>query len=62
MNAVYAQRLSELALVEKATGKLGNPNASLQVKERLIYYLFGEVKAFEAKIKLWPLQLRKTAV
>ena len=54
-----AQRLSKLAFLVDITEKLNYLNESLQGKEKLILNLFAEIKAFEAKLKLWQKQLRQ---
>ena len=41
------------------TKNLNYLNESLQGKKKLIHNLFAEIKAFEAKLKLWQKQLRQ---
>ena len=54
-----AQWLSKLAFLVDITEKLNYLNESLQGKKKLIHNLFAEIKAFEAKLKLWQKQLRQ---
>jgi len=52
-----AHKLASLVDVTEIVNYL---NASDQGKDKLIHNVFGEIRAFEAKLKLWQSQLHLT--
>ena len=57
-----AQWLSKLAFLVDTREKLSYINALYKGKEKSFHYLFGEIKALKAKLKLWQKQLRQNVV
>ena len=51
--------LCDLAFVVDIAKYLSEPNVRLQGPNQLLSFLFSNVKTFEAKMKLWQVQLEK---
>jgi len=58
----YVEWFSKLAFLVDMIEKLNYLNALLPAKGKLVHNLFGEVKAFQAKLKLWQRQLHQNVL